>query len=502
MKKKLLPLAMLAGLAGAVGTAQAAHVNPDGLGQVLIYPYFNTLNGQHTDIHLVNTTNETKAVKIRFLEGQNSREVLDFHIYLSAYDHFSGVVAPTADGQGALFKTNDTTCTVPAIPAAGVAFRNFAYLDDAGSNSINRTREGYLEVIEMGVLGTETAGVITEVNGNTADGTFRPARAVKHIDGVPRDCSVVRNAWGSAGGQWLADPTNGVATSNGTGLYGFATVFNVAEGTSATYSATAIANFNTDDNLHGPTGDTRPSLVDVFPETFITNGDSVFTDTFSTGNGVNAVSALLTRDTLQNDYVTDEGLAAETDWVVTFPTKRFYMINDVPAAGGNPAINNLPARKPFTAQFTADLACEHIDLAYYDREEASVVITVEEDFSPRPPTTVAGWNLCTEVNVISFNEAGTDGRQSDVLGSELRYGLPLNEGFVNGWATIDFTQASAAGAPGTFNTRSVDGDDFEYLGLPVAGFAVIKYSNGNVGGVLSNYVGVVDHKYTRNILPQ
>ena len=73
MKKKLLPLAMLAGLAGAVGTAQAAYLNPEGLGQALIYPYFNTLNGQHTDIHLVNTTNQTKAVKLRFLEGQNSR---------------------------------------------------------------------------------------------------------------------------------------------------------------------------------------------------------------------------------------------------------------------------------------------------------------------------------------------------------------------------------------------------------------------------------------------
>lgn len=500
MKKKLLPLAMLAGLAGAVGTAQAAHVNPDGLGQVLIYPYFNTLNGQHTDIHLVNTTNETKAVKIRFLEGQNSREVLDFHIYLSAYDHFSGAVVPTADGQGAMFKTSDTTCTAPAIPAAGVAFRNFAYLDDAGSDSINRTREGYLEVIEMGYLGTENAaGVVTEVNGNTADGSFRPARAVQHVNGVPRDCNVVRNAWN--GGAWAVSPTNGVANSTGTGLYGFATVFNVAEGTSATYSATAIANFNTDEPLHAPTGNTNPSLQDAFPETFITNGATVYTDEF-TGNDADAVSALLTRNTLQNDYVTDEGLAAETDWVVTFPTKRFYMVENIRDAAGNVVTDTWAQRKPFTAEFTADLACEHIDLSYYDREEGSVVITVEDDFSPRPPTTVAGWNLCTEVNVISFNEAGEDGRQSNVLSSDLRYGLPLNDGFVNGWATIDFTQAAASGATGNFNVRSVDGEDYEYFGLPVTGFAVIKYTNGNVGGILSNYVGVVDHKYTRDIQAQ
>jgi hypothetical protein len=38
-----------------------------------------------------------------------------------------------------------------------------------------------------------------------------------------------------------------------------------------------------------------------------------------------------------------------------------------------------------------------------------------------------------------------------------------------------------------------------YIGLPVTGFAVEKYVNGNVGGVLSNYGGSFIHKYSSNI---
>ncbi|MBE8718876.1 hypothetical protein [Cellvibrio polysaccharolyticus] len=504
MKKKLLPLAMLAGLAGAVGTAQAAHVNPDGLGQVLIYPYYTTLDGQHTDIHLVNTTNKTKAIKVRFLEGQNSREVRDFHLYLSAYDHWSGVITSTGEGDSkvALFRTGDTSCTVPTIPQAGVPFTNIAYTSDKGTNSLSRTLEGYVEIIEMGELGEEDdAGNVTEYGVRVAN--FDPAHAAKHINGVPKDCSALVKAWtagGNGNGQWLggANATT-VNIQPGTGgLYGFASVFNVAEGTSATYSATAIANFNTLDVLHAPTGNTRPSLIDIGIPTAVgsttvsvVDGASVFNDSFdvTSTNEADPVSALLTRATLKNDYVTDAGLNAETDWVVTFPTKRFYMIDDVRNAAGVVTTSNQALRRPFTSEFTANMACEHIEVGYYDREEGSVNIVTEPVFSPAPPTGSTSWELCSEVNVITFND-------SNILGSSLRYGLSLEDGFDNGWATIDFTQTASA----TANPRTVIGDAYTYAGLPVAGFAVIKYSNGALaGGVLSNYAGVVEHKYTRQI---
>ena len=83
MNRKNLTAAVLAGLAGVAGiagTAQAVNLNPDGLGQVLIYPYYTANDGNQTILSVVNTTDQAKAVKVRFLEGFNSREVLDFNL--------------------------------------------------------------------------------------------------------------------------------------------------------------------------------------------------------------------------------------------------------------------------------------------------------------------------------------------------------------------------------------------------------------------------------------
>src|SRR5690554_1653564 len=97
MKKKLLPLAMLAGLAGAAGTAQAVYINTDGHGETLIYPYYTVENGQNTYVNITNTTDYYKAVKVRFIEGENSAEVLDFNLYLSPHDVWTGSVVPVGE---------------------------------------------------------------------------------------------------------------------------------------------------------------------------------------------------------------------------------------------------------------------------------------------------------------------------------------------------------------------------------------------------------------------
>ena len=100
MKKNNLTTAVVAGLAGVAGIssiASAVNLNSDGLGQVLVYPYYTVNNDLNTLISVVNTTNEVKAVKVRFLEGKNSRECLDFNLYLSPYDVWTAaLVAQTA----------------------------------------------------------------------------------------------------------------------------------------------------------------------------------------------------------------------------------------------------------------------------------------------------------------------------------------------------------------------------------------------------------------------
>src|SRR5690606_11368910 len=224
MKKKLLPLAILAGLAGAAGTAQAVHVNTDGLGETPIYPFYSVEGDNDTYITVVNTTNRGKAVKVRFLEAMNSREVLDFNLYLSPYDHWSAVVTRNPEAEGAIVRTGDTSCTVPAIPAEGQPFRNVEFSgnnSDGGPTTFDRTQEGYVEIIEMGEISElqDDDGL-----GELGLNSFGAGAASKRIGGAaPSGCDALYNAWLGVGiqgpyglgtGQWLADAA---ANMDGTG---------------------------------------------------------------------------------------------------------------------------------------------------------------------------------------------------------------------------------------------------------------------------------------------
>src|SRR5262249_55941631 len=120
MNRNSLTTAVVAGIAGVAGIANmasAVNLNPDGLGQVLLYPYYTVNNHQGTLLSVVNTTGVGKAVKVRFLEGYNSREVLDFNLFLSKYDVWTANVFKKSDaslgGDGAAIFTGDNTCTAP-----------------------------------------------------------------------------------------------------------------------------------------------------------------------------------------------------------------------------------------------------------------------------------------------------------------------------------------------------------------------------------------------------
>ena len=169
MKKNALTNAVIAGIAGVAGIASVANalnINPDGLGEVLIYPYYTVNGGNQTLISVVNTTDAGKAVKVRFLEGRNSREVLDFNLYLSPFDVWTASafsISDTGPNNPGNIVTLDNSCTVPRIKgnaslpvlANGNRYRpffNYAYtgtFNEAGPDTLDRTREGHFEMIDM-----------------------------------------------------------------------------------------------------------------------------------------------------------------------------------------------------------------------------------------------------------------------------------------------------------------------------------------------------------------
>jgi hypothetical protein len=97
-QKALFAAIAAAGALAATGAANAVYVNNDGPGQALIYPYYTARDGASSLLSVVNTTVDAKAVEVRLLEGKNSREVLDFNLFLSPYDIWTGAVIP-ADGR-------------------------------------------------------------------------------------------------------------------------------------------------------------------------------------------------------------------------------------------------------------------------------------------------------------------------------------------------------------------------------------------------------------------
>lgn len=478
MKRNLINMAVLSTL-GLAGTAGA--VTTGSLGEVLIYPYYSVRSGNDTLVTVVNTQDYAKAVKVRFLEAKNSREVLDFNLYLSPHDVWTGVITTT--DSGAKIVSGDTSCTVPAIPAGGVEFRNFQYTGsnaDGEDGSLNRTREGYVEIIEMGTVG--------HIDIDPGSATVYFDTAVTHTSsGVPANCAAVVNGWKSGGvftgnslgfGNGLSEPTGG--------MMGTGTLINVANGTDFSFDPVTLDDFASSPN-HSAPGDLFPSLTDAdpFSVTFY-QGNAVSSNWFN-GLPADAVSALMMRTSVLNEYTVEPTLAAGTDWVVNFPTKRFYVSSDTDNDSDSADKNYF---RPFTQDFKLNGACEEVALTIYDREERTT--TSDVDFSPLPP--VGKNSLCWEVNVVTFN--GTN-----VLGSALALNVP-SQGFNSGWLRMAFPSVSGNGATdgdGDATRQIIDDNGTTYAGLPVIGFGVQEYVNGNVGGVLSNYGGSFVHKYNRSI---
>ena len=461
--KKTTLYSALAGIGalGMAGTASAVHVNPNGLGQVLIYPYY-TVNAQAVGkpfsslLSVVNSTASAKAVKVRFLEGKNSVEVLDFNLYLSPHDVWTTAVLrmPGATATGAGIITADKSCTYPAVSTDAnnpTPFTNVAYAGDGGGDGLDRTREGYVEIIEMG-----------NVTGTTA-------AAVTHSGGVPPSCGSV------------ASPANDTTVQNNTvqgngGLFGGISLINVLTGEDVTADAVALESWRLTGPIWFPPGVTAPDLTNGAPPvTEIFNGTTATTYTFATE--IDAVSAALMHNTLMNEYVLDTATKSGTDWVVTFPTKKFY-------------VSGSTASPPFQNAFTG-VSCDDIGVTTYDREERNV--TVQGGFSP--PTPGSPLSLCYEANVITFNS-------SNVLGSVNFRDIDaakLPTSAQNGWAVLDFTK-NVSGSTVTAHRLTSVNPVATFNGLPVIGFMAQTFVNDVLAvgplNVQSNYGGNFVHKTT------
>lgn len=499
-KRKTLNAAVAAGLGAmaVAGSVSAVQLSQDGTGSVLIYPYYTVRtagNGEYnTYVNVVNTTNSAKVVKVRFLEGKNSREVLDFNLWLSPNDVWAGMIAATASG--ATLTAADESCVstkggVNRSIAAGTSFDfsnngytggvadpfNLSYVDGADT-SLDRTREGYIEIIEMGVVADAT--LAAAVTHNTA--------------GRPNNCAAVPTV------DTLADGTANSRITRGTGgLMGGATLINVNNGADFGYDPVVLEDFSSSPLFSAP-GTIEPTLnsADPISSVFYYHNapvggwvtDALVADVHA--SGVDAVSAVIDRVSVMNNYVLDTATNSSTDWVVTFPTKRHYVVPVAAAA----AVNTGPFAQ--WSEFGVNGSCGNFTVTPYDREEQTTG-TVTTEVSPPAPG-AAPDQLCWESTVLNFHPTGSTPAVADtLLGSTNGRGVPV--AYEHGWARLAFPVTAAAADGGYTAITSAGGT--VYNGLPVVGFMVQDFLNPNVtiNGLpsASSYGGNFNHRYERVI---
>ena len=501
MKRLALAVGLAAGAAGLIQTAQAVHLATDGLGQALIFPYYTTRAGWNTLINITNTSDQVVAAKVRFHEGYNSRDVFDFNIILSPHDVWNGTVTNGA-GDVPMFQTSDTSCTTPAIPAAGQLFQGgganglLAYTggaNDNGPQTTDRMREGYITVTMMG----------------TSAATGLAANAVHGTNRIPANCGALRNAF-ALNGMTIAALRGAFPGYAANPLKGAFSLVNAQNGWNASGSATTLANLFVPPvagaNLitaQLPPANVANVYADSFHEPELSAANTpgtwlaldgipaVFPNAGGT-DGANAVSEVLRRNSVINQWANRipaagaTGWEVRSDWVVTFPTKRFYVDGATHEFSGRAAGHvGLPAGVAPVAPFSQAFAgiapnarsCDNVSFTLYDREEQQIIQVGEPVFSPAP--TPQGNALCTEVSVLTFG-AAANATQTNVLGSPMPNGIAGNVPAANlpgenGWMQLDFTNAARW--------------------LPVTGFAVIDRTDPN-GGL--NEAFIVENAYLRS----
>lgn len=318
MLTKTLHMGIAAGLLAVSFDGAAMTLSSRGIGQVLVFPYYTVNASQNTLLTLVNSTSDAKAIKVRFREAYDGRSVASFNAYLSPFDVWTGIVF--VDNSTVAIGTRDNSCTAPNfttaataanIPALAFSTESFTGSNnDGGPTDVSRLYEGNFEVFEMGVIAND---------GNPFNIDIR------HVNGVPPGCDDIAAAW-NTGGVWANDPTTDMLPPTG-GLFGASGVVNVGNGTYFEILPAVIDGFSASEQNSAPTSavpdfDTASAGADGKVAASVDVGGQFVTAHFS--YPPDAVSALFMQSQSMNEYVAEPG-TAETDWVATFPTKRFLV---------------------------------------------------------------------------------------------------------------------------------------------------------------------------------
>jgi hypothetical protein len=442
--------------------ANAVRLDPEAGGQALIFPYY-TVRSYGTDpfntyLSIVNTSADGKALRVRFREGRQGLETLGFNLFLSPNDTWTGALVPSADG-GTLLVTSDNSCVSPAMSSGNGVHSQALSAAAFATDGVDRTREGYVEVFEMGTVTGATLTAITQ-----------------GANGVPHDCSVVQKTVTASD---IAAPTGG--------LQGTLTLINVASGMDATVNADALASLASRPYYRDP-ADAYPdwNIAEIDPVSYVTTSTHAYR--LAWANGLQAVDSVLMRTGLSNEFILDPGTASSTDWVVTMPTRRLHL-------------SATSATAPFSAASgTLDAGCEAFASPRFDREANTSnghwCTSYNFDDCPVP---VSDPGLCASATVIGWRRtrstAGSVFGSTNVVRSSHVYSESVSAAlyedlnyFLNGAIRLQFSSSGPRAGLASLATSSrmelrsgaFETGAFQVQGLPVMGFMARTFVNGTL----------------------
>jgi len=415
---------------GMASSGQAApvglnnlHVNPGGLGDALLFGYYNVRNGA-AFIRLVNTDPNNGIVgKLRFREAKDSVEVRDFLICLSPSDQWTAwLVDPTLIGRPAgpalLLKGNnaagligdDDTVTVPS----GWDEVSFAAVTGVTEDD---TLEGYFEFIATAAIPISREQWDDPVNPFDSD--MCKAYASNPDVMVPRGFDAGMVLMGSV---HIFDASNILLPTYA-------------------YNAAAIANFEND------------TIWPVSTSTDLPVWNSA-------AAGLTGVNYVLTKNQVFVLYDLETYLSGKTDYIVTLPTKREILENTAIRCRYFPNCYDEDGNRLVCGTAQADATCvrycTNVELTVWNDEEDD---TSKTDFSPVPPGQEN--ELCYEVNTIVVGD-----NADPILNTDVRAFNVSTAAFDIGWVQMDFMDGDT----------TVDGVTSQ--GMPAVGYQLDDFLGG------------------------
>lgn len=353
--------------------ATVIEVNPVGIGHVNLVPYFSTRSGFDTYVNVVNTdTRNGKAVKVRFRSAVNGEDVGNFTVLLGPGDTWAAALTRDAATGYTRVAYGDKSCTLPASVAVTLGPTYVPTQDPWKVVDVTRSHEGSVEIIAMadiprldsgGQISTLFAAVAVAVAG------VAPSCAASAFEPLALDSS----NYADARGKGLAVPTSGLMTEwtlinvpravsytgravaiearvGAAGLPGYGNVVLFPQTQVQVADAARTVSYTTNPNIRGvppeaTTGYVENNLPDLSTP-YLPAGLSSLPAGAAARRQAWAINKALATTSVGSQFVTEPGILARTDWLVTQPTRYLQVGYRGPSSAGT-QIFGMPVVLPF-----------------------------------------------------------------------------------------------------------------------------------------------------------